>query len=136
MSFTASQRQRSGPVLPLAGMVDVLFLLLIFFMITSIFREFDKQIEVSLPATETGTTVESPMKVVITITKNDEIFIGDRQYDLDNLRQMLAKLAAAFPDESVVIRGDRGSRLGTAVNVMDIAYAANLNNVAIGSREP
>ena len=117
-------------------MVDVLFLLLIFFMTTSVFREYDQQINVSLPPTDSGETKQSPTKIVITITQDSQIYIGDRLYSLDDLRRTLVQLATQFPDESVIIRGDRGSRLDTAVKVMDIAYSAQLQNVYIATSKP
>lgn len=136
MSFVVPTRQRSAPILPLAGMIDVLFLLLIFFMTASVFREHDQHIEVSLPATEAGAVPKTATHIVITVTQDDAIYIGEKQYTPKQLGRTLKQLAAQFPDESVVIRGDRGSRLETAVGIMDIAYRANLTNVAIGTREP
>ena len=136
MSYATPTRARGGPVLPLAGMVDVLFLLLIFFMTTSVFREQDQQIAVSLPATDAGTDAPAATQIVITISKDDRIYIGEKYYSPEQLRRTLKQLAIQFPNESVVIRGDRGSRLGTAVAVMDIAHAANLTNVSIGTRQP
>ena len=136
MSFTTSTRARGGPALPLAGMVDVLFLLLIFFMTTSVFREQDQQIAVTLPATDAGAAATVATQIVITITADDRMYIGEKHYPPRQLRRTLKQLAVQFPNESVVIRGDRGSRLDTAVGVMDIAHAANLTDVSIGTRQP
>ncbi|MAE64818.1 MAG: hypothetical protein CMJ18_11170 [Phycisphaeraceae bacterium] len=135
MSFTATVRQRSTPVLPLAGMVDVLFLLLIFFMTISAFREHDQQIDVALPSTSAGAPEQSPTQIVITVTADDELFIGDRSYTPEQLRRTLLQLGAQFPSESVVIRGDGGSRLGTSVAVMDMAYSGGLRNVYMATTE-
>ena len=136
MSFTTTVRQRSSPMLPLAGMVDILFLLLIFFMTISAFREYDQQIDVSLPATEVGETDDTPTQIVITITKDDEVYLGEKQYTHEQLEKTLGGLAESFPDESVFIRGDRASRLNTAVQVMDSAYKAGLHNVFIATAQP
>lgn len=136
MSFTAGTRPRGAPVLPLAGMIDILFLLLIFFMTISAYREVDQQIDVSLPATESGDAERSPTQIVITITADDAIFMSDRRYDADELVATLAQLAAQFPEETVLIRGDSGSRLETAVAVMDAAYRANLSNVYLATAQP
>lgn len=136
MSFAHPKTSTNKPEIPLAAMVDVLFLLLIFFMTTSVFREYDQQINVSLPPTDSGETKQSPTKIVITITQDSQIYIGDRLYSLDDLRRTLVQLATQFPDEPVIIRGDRGSRLDTAVKVMDIAYSAQLQNVYIATSKP
>lgn len=130
MSFTASTRDRNPPILPLAGLVDIMFLLLIFFMTTSIFREQERLIEVLLPSTESqisGAAYASP--IVITVTADDGIYMGGHRYDLDELRRTLAEL----PNEPVEIRGDSNSRLGLSVQIMDAAYAAGLKNVFLAT---
>lgn len=135
MSFTAGTRRRTESALPLAAMVDILFLLLIFFMTINAYREHDQRIDVSLPTTETGNIDASPTQIIVSVTDRNEIFIGETQYTPDELQQTLTRLAAQFPDESVVIRGDRASRLETSVTVMDIAYAASLKNVYIATAD-
>ena len=133
MSFTAPTRPRSLPVLPLAAMIDVLFLLLIFFMTTSIFREQERMIDVSLPATESALPQAPQSPIVITVTRDGTIYLGDRPYDLDELRTTLDKLGRDFPDETVEIRGDGGSPLRRTIQVMDAAYAAGLHNVFLAT---
>ena len=133
MSFTAPTRDRVGPLLPLASMVDVLFLLLIFFMTASVFREQEKQIDVSLPGQETPSEGGSKTQIVITITADGVIHMGENTFDLGQLRATLTRLAQQFPNESVVIRGDRDSSLGLTVQVLDTARAAGLRNVFIAT---
>ncbi len=133
MSFAAESRDRGRPVLPLAGMVDILFLLLVFFMTASAFRQQERQIDVSVPDTQTAVQSQSKTPIVLTLTANGEIFIGDRQYTFDALGQMLTKLAKQFPDEVVLVRGDKASSFGLAVRVMDMARAAGLYNISIAT---
>ncbi|MDX1683541.1 MAG: biopolymer transporter ExbD [Phycisphaeraceae bacterium] len=134
MSFTAPTRNRTGPTLPLSGLVDILFLLIIFFMTTSVFKEQERFVDVSLPATEAGdnqTARRAP--VLITVTEEGGLFIGQTEHTLATLRETLGHLAENYPDETVVIRGDRQSRLGLSVQVMDAAYGAGLRNVMIAT---
>lgn len=133
MSFSAPTRERVGPVLPLAGMVDILFLLLVFFMTVSAFREQDTQIEVALPGQESSAAVASPSQIVITITADNEIYMGERSYTLDDLRATLGELARQFPDESVLIRGDESSSHGLNVRVLDLARAAGLRHASFAT---
>ncbi len=132
MSFTAPPQQRSQAPFPLASMIDIMFLLLIFFMTTSVFREYDQQIDVSLPATQTGHATGSPRQVVITITDKDEIFLSGRRYTLDELRATLTELAR-LEAQTVVIRADAASRWNTGVGVMDAARAAGMTDVAVST---
>ena len=134
MSFAGQTRQRTGPVLPLAAMVDVLFLLLIFFMTASAFREQEQQIDVSLPGTESDqSSGASPTAVYITVTDEGRIFVGDQPYSLEALTQLLNEMAREFADEVVVIRGDREGKWGLGVRILDLAYAAGFRDVRIGT---
>ena len=133
MSFASESRERSKPELPLSAMVDILFLLLVFFMTVSVFRENERQIDVSLPATDSAESASSKTQIIITITSDGGIFIGDRAYNFESLRTTLTRLAEQFPDESVVIRGDKTSQFGLAVRVLDTAYSCGLRNVNIAT---
>ncbi len=136
MSFVATKRVRTQPVLPLASMVDILFLMLIFFLTTSIYREQEAAIDVSLPSTEQARASASPTQIVISIKDDGTIYLGQQPHTLDSLRSTLVELATISPNESVVIRGDQNSRLGTIVQIMDIANAARLRNVFIATTKP
>jgi biopolymer transport protein ExbD len=125
-----------GPVLPLAGMVDILFLLLVFFMTTSVFREQEKQIDVALPGQQSESTEASPTQITITIGEEGSIFMAGQQFDLANeasaeaFSDRLSGLAEQFPNEAVVVRGDRSTRWGLILRVLDLCRAKGLRNVA------
>ena len=134
MSFASPRRAPVLSVFPLASMIDIIFLVLVFFLTISSFREQERQIDVSLPATETAADASrSRTQVVITVMADGQIFLGDQLHSLESLKTTLAQLQRQFPDESVVIRGDRSSRLGLAVQVMDAAYASGLRNVFLAT---
>ena len=134
MAFCSPTRQRSGPVLPLASMIDVLFLLLIFFMTASVYREDEKLIPVSLPRQESADTSGGlHTQLIITVKDQGQIYVGAKQYTIPTLRETLTTLVRQFPNESVVIRGDQNSRLGLTVQIMDMAYEVGLRNVYLAT---
>lgn len=133
MSFSDSSRNRVSPVFPLASMVDILFLLLIFFLTASVFRDQDRQIDVSLPPADSSTATSSQTQIVITVTAEGRTFMGDKAYEPQALRQVLQQLASQFPDEAVVIRADQNSQTGSAIRVLDLVYASGLRNVYIAT---
>lgn len=134
MSFTAETRERTRPALPLAAMVDVLFLLLIFFMTASVFRQQELQIEVQLPTAETAETRGSVAdRLIITVQEDDSIYLGPREMTVPELRERLEALAAGDPGQTVVIRGDQRSNLGRAVQLLDIAQAAGFTDAQIST---
>lgn len=130
MSFTASQRERSGPMLPLAAMVDVLFLLLIFFMTTSIFRDQDYFVEVHPPAIESGQSSADVAPLILTVDPEGVIFIGDRVYDLPTLRETLIRLHTQASGGAVVIRGDANATHGRIMEVKDALFQAGFRDVS------
>lgn len=130
MSFAAETRERIRPVLPLAGMVDVLFLLLIFFMTTSVFREQEFQIEVAPPSISSDRGTSNQVAYTITIDAEGEIYIGDRRYDLASLKQTLEELHATSPGEKINVRGDQDVLYGRVVKVFDIAHQAGFTSVS------
>lgn len=133
MSFTGESRRRTLPLFPLTSMIDVMFILLIFFMTTSVFRDYDQQIDVSLPATQSGHASASPRQVVITVTEQDEIFMSGQRYTLEELRAALARLVAELSQQTAVVRADAGSRWEMGVKVIDAAYAAGMKDVVVST---
>jgi biopolymer transport protein ExbD len=134
MSFSSPSRERSRPVLPLSAMVDVLFLLLIFFMYTSTMREQALQMDVSLaPTRSVETAGTSARQTAITITAGDQIQLGGQTMELPELERVLASLLEQSPGESVVIYADQNSRSGMLVQVMDIAALAGVADVSVAT---
>jgi biopolymer transport protein ExbD len=122
---------------PPTTMLDVLFLILAFFVTIAAFRDDDRQINVALPTQQAAAAGSGARtQIVITVTRDEKIYMGDRVYTLESLRTTLGELAKQYPNESVVIRGDRESRLGMAVKVMDAAYESKLRNVYLATTKP
>ena len=135
MGFTSSARDRGSPTLPLAPMIDIMFLLLVFFMTTSIMREQETSIEVDLQPTESGKVDTSKVPVSITVMADGGIFIGITKYTIDELKVLLIQVGDKLPGTPVIIRGDRKSDLGVTMQILDLckSKAVNLTNVSLGS---
>lgn len=136
MSFASETRERSRPVLPLAGMVDVLFLLLIFFMTASVFREAEAQIDIDLPeaatAADPGVAAD---QVTVNIDASNRVYLGEREVSFEALPGELARLAEEAGIREVVVRGDAGSDWGVGVRVTDLAKQAGLG-ASIAANRP
>lgn len=133
MGFAAESRERSRPVLPLAGMVDILFLLLIFFMSTYSMREQELMVNVGLPASESAEAGSTQaQKVVITYDADGRVFLGERLIAVDQLETELAKLAEITTDQPVILRGDKDAKVGLQAAIMDAAYAVGLEDIRLG----
>jgi len=147
MSFSTPSRDRGSPTLPLAPMIDMMFLMLIFFLWTAAQREEGTDIPVELQQVEGGSDRKAVAPIFITITQQNEIFIGPRSYTLESARAALTALGSAIPGETpaqrqarlqrtpVVIRGDKTSDLGTTLEVIGIARSAGLKNVVMEGKK-
>lgn len=136
MSFAAESRERARPVLPLAAMVDILFLLLVFFITASTFKKQEPSIPIDLTPAQTGESQTMTLTVtVITITVDNQIFIGDRSFSRQDASDYLTKLYQTSPDEPIYIRGDEHSDLGAAVRLFDDAQAAGFTRVHLNVAE-
>jgi len=131
MSFTAETRERARPAIPLAAMLDVLFLLLIFFMTASTLRQQELQIDITLPGAETAEAGSGlANQVPITITDQNGLYLGRREMaSVDELRGELAALYEEAPGDTVVIRGGTESRYGLAIDVIDAAREVGFESI-------
>ena len=115
------------PVINIASLVDVLFLLLIFFMVTSAFVE-QPNIKLELPATR-HSGVSKIDKTVLTISRDGQLFLQDRPVDKINLEKELRRIILDTGDEVLVLKADKMVPYGDVVDVMDDAKGAGFRKV-------
>lgn len=112
-------RRRRRPHINITSLIDVMFLLLIFFMVTTTFKE-QLGIDVSLPEAETTETHKAGTHE-ITVTASGEYYFGEQRVDEAGLRASLKELLATNPDAILVLRGDKSADFGRVVRAIDIA---------------
>ncbi len=115
------------PVINIASLVDVLFLLLIFFMVTSAFVE-QPNIKLELPATR-HSEVSKVERTVLTISRDGQLFIKERPVDKQDLEKELRRLMLDTGDEVLVLKADKLVPYGDVVDVMDYAKGAGFKKV-------
>ena len=115
----------------LTPMLDVVFIMLIFFIVTASFVK-ESGIDISRPPAATAERKEKG-NILIAITGNDQIWIDRRQVDPRALRANIERLHAENPQGSVIIQADIESKNGLLVTVMDAARLAGVNNVSLAA---
>ena len=130
MNFRERKRD-TGFTIDIAPLVDVVFLLLIFFMLASTF-EINPGIKVNLPEGTTKELKKEPKSIKIYITKKEEIFLNGKRVDLNLLKKMLSKIKNK--KSLIIIEADKFSYHGVVVSVMDIAKSLGFNNFAIATK--
>ena len=115
----------------LTPMLDVVFIMLIFFIVTATFIK-EAGIQVERPDTVTADT-QDDAAILIAISPNNEIWIDRQERDPRAIRGLIERLHAENPKGSIVIQADEGSTHETLVIVMEAAKSAGVINVAIAS---
>ena len=112
-------------------MLDVVFIMLIFFIVTSSFTK-ESGIDVQRPQANTA-EVKEHGNLVVAITSGGEIWIDLRRVDVRAVRANLERLHSQNPRGTVVIQADEGSTNGLLVRVMDAARMAGIHDVSIAA---
>jgi biopolymer transport protein ExbD len=126
-------RRKESPNPNVTPLIDVVFLLLIFFMVST---TFDKQTRLKVDLPEASAEVrpdERPDRIAITIDASGRFYVNDEElitHDIATLRQTLQKIADGREDLPVVITGDRSAPYQAALTVMDAASQLGLHRVS------
>ena len=118
--------------LNLAPMIDVVFLLLIFFMVATTFAKQEKELSLDLPAAEGGEVAAKALdEIVVNILADGTVRISRQDYGTDALRELLVQAGRRNPETPVTIRGDRTSQLQFVTEIMGMCRVAGLVDIGI-----
>lgn len=126
--------QESGSAsVNLTPLIDMVFILLIFFLVTASFTK-ESGIDVNRPQAQTAVRQEQG-NLIIAIDKNGEIWIDNQHVDIRTIRAHVEQLQAQNPEGTVIILADKDARTGATVEVMDQVRLAGVTNVAIAAQK-
>ncbi len=132
-------RKKSRSVLPtfqMTTMMDVVFLLLFFFISTSIFSQWEYEVKISLPSAKSGKVPDRlPGEIIINIAKDGRVSVNQQDLTLDALRGRLDRLARYFPGQPVVLRADKETRYEALIKVVDTCRMADIWNFSMATSE-
>ncbi|WP_421921510.1 ExbD/TolR family protein [Marinobacter salarius] len=127
------QTEEEESDIDLTPMLDVVFIMLIFFIVTASFVK-EAGIDVNKPEATTAVMKERA-NILVAIDSRNQIWIDKRQVDPRSVRANIERLHAENPQGTVVIQADKDSKNERLVQVMDAARAAGVYNVAIAANE-
>ncbi len=132
----AAKRRKNGAVreLNMAPLIDMVFILLIFFLVTTSFVK-ETGIDVNRPTAATAAT-QQKMAILIAVDESDRIFMDQREIDVRAVRANVERALAENPEGAVVVVADRASSTGTAIEVMDGCRMAGAATVSLAARLP
>jgi biopolymer transport protein ExbD len=124
-------RESDEQQIDLTPMLDVVFIMLIFFIVTTSFIK-ETGIDINRPSAATAEK-KSKGNILIAITESGEIWLDQRQIDIRAVRANIQRMKAKFPQSAVIIQSDTESKTGLLVRVMDQIRLAGVQNISIAA---
>jgi biopolymer transport protein ExbD len=118
-------------------MIDVVFLLLCFFMTSQLFSQWEAEIEITLPTAKTGQTPQRlPGEIIVNILRNGDTIVNGRVLGEAELGSMLVRLAGLFPGQPVLLRADKTTAYENVIRVLDLCRQADIWNISFATGVP
>ena len=133
MNFSPERSSRA-PTLALTSMLDVIFLLLCFFVTVSVFSQWENEIAISLPSAKTADEPgRLPGEIVVNLDKEGFVKVNGTVMSLEDLESRLERISKFYPGQQVIIRADKDSRYESLVKVIDACRAGNVWNFSLAT---
>ena len=133
MNFSPERSSRA-PTLALTSMLDVIFLLLCFFVTVSVFSQWENEIAISLPSAKTADEPgRLPGEIVVNLDKEGSVKVNGTVMSLDDLESRLGRISKFYPGQQVIIRADKETKYDNLVKVVDACRAGNVWNFSLAT---
>ena len=128
------RRRRSIEVIDMIPMIDMVFLLLIFFALTSTF-EVQRFLELNLPKGSSGIELKKTERLTLSISRENQIILENEPIELPELEAKLREVMIGDTEVTLVIKGDENVPHGRVVELMDAANGAGVKKILITVRK-
>lgn len=126
---TAMSDEEAG--IDLTPMLDIVFIMLIFFIVTSSFIK-ESGVEVQRPQADTA-SAQDKGNILVAVTAEGQVWIDKQVVDVRSVRAHIERLRVDQPEGAVVVQADQDARTGLVVQVMDQARQAGVHDVALAA---
>ena len=129
-----ARKPSRAPSVAMTSMLDVIFLLLCFFVTVSVFSQWESEISIKLPSASTAESPERlPGEIIVNLAKDGSMRVNGRDLLARELQERLAKVAKFYPGQPVIIRADRDVSYEKLVGVIDSCRAAGVWNFSLAT---
>jgi biopolymer transport protein ExbD len=128
-------RKRRAPSIIIVSLVDILTILLIFFVVSTTFKRDQPEVQINLPDSKTSTKASSEQEhAVVSVNENDEVRLDGQVVGVDELEASVRNLPPARR-AALALQADKKSSFGTIIKVMDALKLAGVKNLPAFTRE-
>ena len=114
----------------LTPLVDVVFLLLIFFMVSTVFIDFKRQVDISLPSSKSSAPSEVLGPVMVELTIDRQVFLNGEKINLKEFESALSRISPS-KKKSAIIRADKNLPYGNVIKVMGMLQSAKILDIGV-----
>jgi len=126
--------QEEAESIQMAPLIDIVFLTLVFFMVTSVYATLESEVDITLPTADSAQQSERTQgEIFINLKEDGRIILNRREMTIDELQEVLYRVAEHFPGGAVIVRGDRSAVLGRAIAILNCCRKADIQNVAFAA---
>ena len=124
-------KRRKMPSITIVSLIDIMAILLIFFIVTTTFRERLPQLQINLPESKTAasTATEAKKAVILQIKGEDQIMLDGKPVTVKNLTAAIREAQKLHPGCSITMQADKEAPFGTVVSVLDSLQEAGVKNI-------
>lgn len=130
---TVRKRHKKDVEIAIVNLVDVIFILLIFFIMTTTFSK-ETGLDITKPSAGSASQLQKE-SILIGVSKEGVIHLNERQVDLAMLQAILRRELAEDAERAVVIVSDRDANMGAVVDVMDECNTAGVKKVSVAANQ-
>ena len=135
MNFRRNRKSRAATV-QMASLMDVIFLLLCFFVTSSVFSQWETEIAIALPTAKSATVPgRMPGEIILNLNERGDVSINGQQLTLSEVTERLARIAKIYPGQPVVIRADKTAAYEKLVSLIDACRAADVWNFSLATKD-
>jgi biopolymer transport protein ExbD len=122
-------RKRRAPSIIIVSLVDILTILLIFFVVSTTFKKDQPEVQINLPESQTATVAPAERQhVVVSVDENDEVRLDGNPLPIEELQAAVQELAVARKS-TLALQADKKASFGTIIKVMDALKLAGVKNL-------
>ena len=135
MNFRRNSRSRAASV-QMASLMDVIFLLLCFFVTTSVFSQWECEVQLTLPTAKSAVAPERmPGEIILNVAQDGSVVVNQHKLAPEELATRLKRVVSIYPGQPVVIRADKDTSYENLMKVIDVCRESDVWSFSLATKD-